>query len=234
MKNKLYFILAAVFMLPFKINSQNVGELKGTITDASSGTTIPGASVSYSRNGMLFGAVTDSSGVYALKPLEPGNYDFVFSFLGYNRIELKEVYVSAGTITWRDVKLSSDNSLPPVIIIVDREPLIRRDETLTGFKLLPADIKYSAERDIKELAMRSSAVYQKREGGALNIRGGRDNATQFIVDGMKMIGDFSLPKAAIKEMFVITGGIPAMYGDVTGGIVVIVTKSYADYVKRYR
>jgi outer membrane cobalamin receptor len=119
--------------------------------------------------------------------------------------------------------------LPPVIIAVDQEPLIRKDETTTGFKLLPADIKYSTERDIKELATRSSSVYQKREGGSLNIRGGRANATQFIVDGMKMTGDFSLPKAAIKEMFVITGGIPAMYGNVTGGIVVITTKSYSDF-----
>ena len=37
---------------------------------------------------------------------------------------------------------------------------------------------------------------------------------------------FTIPKAAIEEISVLTGGIPAQFGDVTGGIVIITTKSF--------
>jgi outer membrane receptor protein involved in Fe transport len=44
-----------------------------------------------------------------------------------------------------------------------------------------------------------------------------------------MSGNFSLPMNAIAEINVITGGVPAQFGDATGGIVVITTKSYAGH-----
>jgi outer membrane receptor protein involved in Fe transport len=46
---------------------------------------------------------------------------------------------------------------------------------------------------------------------------------------VKVIGAFSIPKAAIKEMSVLTGGIPAQFGDATGGIIIITTKGYVGW-----
>ena len=37
-----------------------------------------------------------------------------------------------------------------------------------------------------------------------------------------------VPPDAINSMTVYTGGLPARYGDVTGGVVAIETKSYFD------
>ena len=49
------------------------------------------------------------------------------------------------------------------------------------------------------------------------------------VDGVKLGSRFSgVPNEAINSFSVYTGGIPAKYGDVTGGIVAIETKSYFD------
>ena len=48
----------------------------------------------------------------------------------------------------------------------------------------------------------------------------------YVIDDIRVIGDFHLPMSAVAEVNVITGGIPAKYGDVTGGIVEIRTRRY--------
>ena len=44
------------------------------------------------------------------------------------------------------------------------------------------------------------------------------------IDGIKVRGSSNLPKGALEEVQVITGGLPANYGDVTGGIISITTR----------
>jgi outer membrane receptor protein involved in Fe transport len=51
----------------------------------------------------------------------------------------------------------------------------------------------------------------------------------YFVDGMKVGSALSgVPNDAINSLSVYTGGLPAKYGDVTGGVVAIETKSYFD------
>ena len=67
-------------------------------------------------------------------------------------------------------------------------------------------------------------MYQGDTGGALNVRGSRSDATAYYVDGVKIVGSTNiLSQAAIDQMTVVTGGVPAQYGDATGGIISIVT-----------
>ena len=48
--------------------------------------------------------------------------------------------------------------------------------------------------------------------------------TFYYIDGIKVRGSTSLPKSAIEEVSVMTGGVPANYGDATGGIISITTR----------
>lgn len=228
MKNKLLKVLITVLLnVPCMalFAFADYGEMQGYIKDAITGETLPEASITYLENNNLRGAYADGSGYYKVKPMDPGTYDITFSFTGYQKIVKKGVVITAGTITFLNIQLTNDNSLPPIDITWFQEPLIRKDFTGGVTKLLQEDIALSVARDIKDLVAQSGCAYQKEEGGSLNIRGSRANATQYYVDGIKMFGGFSLPKAAIQEISVISGGIPAQYGDVTGGIVVIITKS---------
>ena len=43
-----------------------------------------------------------------------------------------------------------------------------------------------------------------------------------------------IPGIAVGSVKVYTGGIPAAYGDVTGGVIVVETKSYFDYAQRFK
>ena len=55
-------------------------------------------------------------------------------------------------------------------------------------------------------------------GGGVSIRGAR-TSTWYYIDGIKVRGSSALPKSAIEEVQVVTGGIPANIGDATGGVI---------------
>ena len=46
----------------------------------------------------------------------------------------------------------------------------------------------------------------------------------FYIDGIKVRGSTNLPKSAIEEVSVMTGGVPANFGDATGGIISVTTR----------
>ena len=72
-------------------------------------------------------------------------------------------------------------------------------------------------------------------GKDVMIRGSRPTSTQFITDGVKSLtGDIGIPGQAIGSVKVYTSGIPARYGDVTGGVIVVETKSYFDLAQEYK
>jgi hypothetical protein len=66
----------------------------------------------------------------------------------------------------------------------------------------------------------------KDSGDDLNFSGSRSGSTLYMIDGVKVIGEPQLPNQGIAEMVVITGGLPAQFGDTTSGVVLITTKSY--------
>ncbi len=79
-------------------------------------------------------------------------------------------------------------------------------------------------RSVTDIISTVSGVFQRDEGESVNIRGGRDNATAYYIDGVKVMGVPNIPTESIERIRVYTGGIPARYGDVTCGVVEIETK----------
>ncbi len=201
------------------------GEIRGTITDKVSGEPMIGATVTYEMDGTMQGTVADNKGNYVLKPLTTGSYNLTFSFVTYKATPIEGILVSSQKTTYVDVQMEANNELPSVVIKWE-PPIIDKGETPTMTVIGPDQIKTSPERGIINMVATTAGIYQEDNGGSLNVRGSRADATQYVVDGIKMMGEFSLPNSAIAEITVITGGIPAMFGDATGGIVLITTKSY--------
>ena len=80
-------------------------------------------------------------------------------------------------------------------------------------------------RDALGLAQTVAGVSSAGTGGGISIRGARTGSTWVYIDGIKVRGSSSLPKSAIEEVSVITGGVPANIGDVTGGVINISLRS---------
>lgn len=219
------FISITMILLQIATAVAQHGEIRGKVTDKVTGEPMVGATVSYTQEGMLKGAVTDENGEYILKPLPAGNYELTFSFVTYKPVTIEEILVNTQKATYIDVAMESDNELPPVVIKYV-PPIIDKGITPTMTVLDPEQIQNSPDREIANMVATTPGVYQADRGGALYIRGSRPESTQYLVDGIKVVGDLSIPNSAIAEISVITGGVPAMFGDATGGVVIITTKSY--------
>jgi Ca-activated chloride channel homolog len=83
-------------------------------------------------------------------------------------------------------------------------------------------------RNINGIASTVGGVNHIEDTDDLTIRGARTDANVYFIDGVKINGSHNLPKSAIRETQVFTSGIPANYGDVTGGVIEITTKSLRD------
>lgn len=66
---------------------------------------------------------------------------------------------------------------------------------------------------------------QRDQGDPLNFRGGRPETNATYVDNVKLRGTDQMPLGAIDQISVITGGLPAEYGDVMGAVIVVTTRN---------
>lgn len=227
----IFQLLITLVTICLKVNATEMpisddGEIRGRVTDSLTGTGIPSANVVILKSGgILMAVTTNNNGEFIIKPLKPGNYTLQASFVGYATLTIKDVTVNSNKFTEVNFMLTLKNDLPPAIVTYI-PPMIEKDNVITCTILNAQEIKTSPYNNIQDMAASAAGVYQKEEGGSINVRGARAEATQYYIDGIKEIGGFSLPKNAIAQIQVITGGIPAMYGDATGGIVVITTKSF--------
>lgn len=221
----IFIFYFALCTLHFSSFAQN-GALKGKILDKTNGEPIPFVNIIAERGGRLAGGTTtDFDGYYTIKPLSPGIYDVKVSYVGYNPILISGVIVKPDKITFQDIKMSSTvKELPPVEIWEYKEPLIDKDGGPSGETVTREDIANMPTRSALGIAATVGGVFQKEEGGALNIRGSRGEATSIYIDGVKVRGSSGIPQSAIEQVTVLTGGLPAKYGDATGGIINITTR----------
>jgi hypothetical protein len=203
------------------------GELRGMVRNAETGEGLPFANVAILAGAAVYtGTSADSAGNYRIKPLDPGFYTVKVSYVGLSSAEVQRVGIRPGAITFLDFALGANPELPPVVISDYRDPLVDKDRVSTMHTIDAERIDHSPAITLAELVEQSPGVVRDEATGNIHIRGSRDNATRYYVDGMKVLGSYLVPRRSIARIEVITGGIPAQYGDVTGGIVVITTKSY--------
>jgi outer membrane receptor protein involved in Fe transport len=222
MLRKIYLI--ATLVLTSSLAMAQTGSLKGVITDAMSGESIPFANLIAEKNGsQIAGTTTDFDGNFTIKPLEPGTYTIKATFVGYGTVEVTGVVVSANKITFQDLKLQQGVAIGEVKVIAYKKPLLDQDN-LSGETKTAEEIVALPTRNIASVAASTAGIYQQDEGDAVNVRGSRSDATEYYVDGIKVRGSMGVPTSGIDQITVITGGVPAQYGDATGGIISITTK----------
>lgn len=224
MKRFLFMLFALLLAATGAIYAQN-GEIQGKVTDAKTGETVPFATVQLTVNGSLQAAQTDFDGYYSIKPLPAGAYDVKVTYVGYADQETRGVIVNSDKITFLDVKLSLDSEiLEEVEIKAYKVPLMQADQTSTGSTVTKEEIVNLPTRSVNSIAANTAGVYQKDEGGGINVKGSRSDATDVYIDGIKVRGGSNLPQSSIEQLTVVTGGVPARYGDATGGIINITTR----------
>lgn len=216
-----------ITMLIFSLSAsaQNYGEISGQLKDLEEQFGIPQARMQLSQQGVtVMELVTDDNGGFVFKPLNPGSYDISILAFGYDTAVYKSIEVSSGAFNFQVFEITAGVELMETII---RPPLVDKHDITTEHKIDATDLKHRAFDGIAQAASQAPTVHLSERSGGLSIGGSREDATLYVVDGVRVIGSLYVPINAIQELNIITGGIPAAYGDVTGGIVEITTKGYA-------
>ncbi len=228
---KLIAFGAAIIILIAQTYAQGTGEIKGRLFDNASKLSLPGAYVIVKNGIITTGTVTDHNGDYSVKSLSSGKYTVIISYMGYKSDTINDVVVNPGNMTRMDDLYVSNEGImidgKPAEIFGQRDPLIR-----------PIPITFIRGDELKDMAGNKNLVsvlskltseIYVTERDEIYFRGSRNDNFVYIVDGVKSSdGQAHVPSGAIGSLAVYTGGVPAQYGDFTGGCIVIETKSFFD------
>jgi TonB-dependent Receptor Plug Domain/Carboxypeptidase regulatory-like domain len=228
MKNFRKMTMALLFMaVSMPLMAQINGEIRGRILDKTTNTPLEAVSVAaYLNNTLIAQATSNENGYYSLKPLTPGEYTVKTYLMSYKPSLLEKVIVNTGNMTLANFAMEGTEIIGPEFTITTYTvPLI--EPTGSGQIITTDEIENMPYTSPLDMAATSAGIVQSDNGESLNIRGSRSGGTQYIIDGMKVEAPFNIPKNAIKEIKVLSGGIPAMFGDATGGIIIITTKGFA-------
>lgn len=222
LRKVLYTFLLMVFAL--SLFSQT--SLQGKITEEESGEPVIFATVAIYKGGVLIsGTESDLEGNFIFSDIDPGNYDVEVRFIGLATRREVGVVVKSGKTTKLDFQLKPEGVVVDGIEIVDyKVPLIDFDNTTSQKTVTSENIRNIPTRNVNRIVATTAGI-ASTDGGAVSIRGSRSNATDYYVDGIRVSGNASvLPASEIEQLQVVTGGLEAKYGDVTGGIISITSK----------
>lgn len=229
MLRKIYVAITLLLFTTVAAYAQSGGEIKGKVIDNSTGEGIPFAVVTCSKGGVnAGGTTTDLDGNFTIKPLSAGTYTVKVQYTGYQTTEIQNIIVSENKTTYltegNAIKMTPTSvQISEVVIVSYKEPLIDPD-TKSGGTVTREEFLAMPSKNINSVAATTAGVYQADEGEGLQMRGQRDAGTAYFIDGQRVIGSAGLPQQSIEQVSVITGGVPAQFGDAMGGVVNITTR----------
>ncbi len=232
MLRKLNLLFASILLtVTYGYSQSGLGTIRGSVVDKDSKEAIYDCIIVIKQNGTVKGnTTTDFDGKFQLNSLAPGSYDVEISNPGegYQPTAIKGVVVNADRITFLDntaLGLPTDvKAIDEVVVVAYKVPLINKDGGPSGATITREDISRLPTRSAAGVASTVGGVTTNEGTGELSVRGSRSDGTYFFIDGIKVRGSSNLPKSAIEEVSVITGGLPANYGDATGGIIAVTTR----------
>ena len=208
------------------------GTIKGIVTNDENGQPVPYANVYVMYGDNLIGNVCDFEGNFTIKPVPPGTYTLYVKYTGYQDVQITDVVVSSDRITFVDnAKMTAGIFIDPKVIIT-AEKIIDKD--MPELKIITKDQldDIPGHGNTNNLiAVTTSDVQVSDDNNEIYFRGSRSGDALYIIDGARMLNPESMcPSVAIGRVQVYTGGVPAKYGDFTGGVIVIETQSYFEWL----
>ncbi len=235
-KQFLYLIIICIFS---NLIYSQTGELAGKVMDKEYNDILPFANVIIKETGT--GTTTDFEGDYSIK-LEEGIYTVVFSFIGYETVEISEVQISAGEATNLNasigplsnelqeviVKATSAENTEASILNVQKKSINLLDGiSAQAFSKIGASKAASAVKSVPGVSVQG--------GKYVYVRGLGDRYTKSILNGVDIPGldpdrntiQMDIFPTNILDNIQVVKSFTADYpADFTGGVVNIITKDF--------
>lgn len=198
------------------------GKISGYVKDSRTGEALIGVNVMV--EGTSTGAATDIDGHYNIF-IRPGIYQVKATMVGYSPTTITEVRVNIDLTTNINFELNEDVLQTGEIIVVAKQPIIKKD--------LPSSSVSLNFDEFKNLPVQSIAGVLSLQAGigtdGSTFRGTSSN-TIYVVDGITLTDGrnntpiTSVSMTSVEQLQVITGGFSAEYGNVRSGQVIVATK----------
>jgi outer membrane receptor protein involved in Fe transport len=236
-------LLALLVAFPVMGGAQETtGTINGRILDAQ-GLAIPGATVTLTGPQGARTFVTDADGNFSAPFLTPGTYTVRGELQGFKAAEARNVNVSLGQTTAVNMKMEV-GGLTETVEVTGAASVVDTRSTTTG-AVINSDMlqRVPVGRKVSDTLYLAPGVSSSGSAGRANpsISGGSGLDNQYVVDGVNItntgygaLGSYSIifgslgnatPFDFIKEVQVKTGGYEAEFGQATGGVMNVVTKS---------
>lgn len=237
MKRKLtpYFhiILLFIVLLVSVSASGQYGTIRGFVYEEETGEPIIFTNVYLYKTS--YGAATDVNGYFVISKIEPGNYELMITYLGYDTLRM-DVNVEADDIISKQLFLKEASYMLDVVS-VSAEKVEAKTQTRTSVvKVTPKMIKQlptiGGQPDLAQyLQVLPGVVFTGDQGGQLYIRGGSPVQNKVLLDGMIIynpfhsIGMYSVfDTEIIRNADVYTGGFNAEFGGRLSSVMDITTR----------
>ena len=231
-------LLALVLLLPTARPQGATGSITGIVNDAS-GARIPGAAVEAVNldTGVQITAESNVSGEYTLPLLQPGPYSLSVEAVGFQRLSRPQVVVELGRVARLDLTLQV-GEVTETIEVTGSAPLLESETSTVGQFIenkTVTDMPLNGRRAGELAALMGNAVTISK--GVIRPRiavaGGRGDQQQWMIDGVNSSNIaleipqalFNPPVEAVQEMRVQQNGYSAEFGNSSGGVMTISTKS---------
>lgn len=214
----------------------STGVIKGQILNADR-EPVFGATIKITAAGVLIGGTTtDVEGNYTYKPINAGTYELMVMSSETQTKKINNVVVRPEKTSYVDVKVDVNTYGGEVIVEAEyEEPIV--DKSFVNMQSMDATaiLHSSNDRsDIKAMVEGMSSAIVIDAAGELHLHGGRGEATMYYIDGVRTENPGNFPMLSVDNLSVITGGIPAQYGDLTSGVIIINTKDYFSGIRHKR
>jgi len=233
------FVLAAVSAA---FAQETTGAVRGRIQDPQ-GLPVPGVTVTVTGGQGAQTAVTDADGRFNFPFLTPGTYRVRAELQGFKAAEKNNVIVSLGQTVDMPLKMEV-GGLTETVDVTAAPTVIDTTSTTTGANIDSETLqRVPVGRRVSDTLYIAPGVSSSGSVGSANpsISGGSGLENQYVIDGVNVtnqgygaLGSYSIvfgslgnatPFDFVKEVQVKTGGYEAEFGQSTGGVVNVVTKS---------
>lgn len=223
-------------------DAASTGAVAGTVVEEQRGEPLPGANVTI--EGTSTGTSTDLDGRYRIDELEPGTYDLVVSFVGFQRKTVTGVEVAAGETTPLDVALAEETEQLDEVVVQaqtarDSEAGLLKDraEAVAVSDAISAETIGRAGAGTAADAMRKVTGASIVEGKYVNVRGLQGRYVETELNGSTMpsadpdgnsVALDIFPSNLIDNIVTTKTFTPDQSGTLTGGSINISTKSFPE------
>jgi hypothetical protein len=192
------FVAVIVVVFPLLASAQVLGTVAGSVKDAS-GAVLPGVTVEVTSPALIERtrtATTDSTGLYRIINLPPGNYEVTFSLPGFNTIKREQVQVQAGFTVTIDTDMKV-GAVQETVTVTGESPVIdvqsaasTRSLSAEAFKELPTSGSWlqmaSLVPAIRASVQDVGGVAGDPTGAQVSAHGSRAEDGVSLVDGLRI------------------------------------------------